>query len=107
MMLYPPMADLVEKVGSRYMLVNVVANRARKLSAKAEEEGEPLDRKAVSCAIDEIYTGKLTVHARPEFGEAEEAAEPEAAEAAAETAEAEPEEIPAEESVTSEAPETL
>lgn len=105
MMLYPPMADLVEKVGSRYMLVNVVANRARKLSAKAEEEGEPLDRKAVSCAIDEIYTGKLTVHACPEFGEEEEAVKSEATEAA-EAAEGEPEVTPVE-SVTTEVSETL
>ena len=34
MMLYPPMADLVDKVGSRYMLVNVVAHRARQLAIK-------------------------------------------------------------------------
>ena len=37
MMLYPPVAELVEKVGSRYQLVNLVARRARTLSAEAEE----------------------------------------------------------------------
>ena len=37
MMLYPPMADLVDKVGSRYMLVNVVAHRARQLAIKEED----------------------------------------------------------------------
>ena len=61
MMLYPPMASLVEKVGSRYLLVNVVARRAREISAKAEEEGEPLEKKPVSTAIDEVYSGKLTL----------------------------------------------
>ena len=61
MMLYPPMAELVEKVGSRYLLVNVVAERARELSAKAEEEGYTPEKKPVSAAIDEIYTGKLAV----------------------------------------------
>ena len=61
MMLYPPMASLVEKVGSRYLLVNIVARRAREISAKAEEEGEPLDKKPVSTAIDEVYSGKLTL----------------------------------------------
>jgi len=61
MMLYPPMADLVEKVGSRYLLVNLVAKRARDIASQAEEEGEILDKKPVSSAIDEVYTGKLTI----------------------------------------------
>lgn len=61
MMLYPPMADLVDKVGSRYLLVNLVARRARQLSAAAEEEEMSLDKKTVSTAIDEVYTGKLTI----------------------------------------------
>ena len=59
MMLYPPMSELVNKVGSRYLLVNLVARRARELSQKAEEQGEPLDRKPISMAVDEVYTGKL------------------------------------------------
>ena len=81
MMLYPPVADLVDKVGSRYQLVNVVADRARKISAQWEAEGEPQDDKPVSIAIDEVYAGKLTVSA------AKKAAPEEApAEAAAETA---------------------
>ena len=62
MMLYPPVADLVDKVGSRYQLVNVVAQRARHISAEFEENGEPLDEKPVSIAIDEVYAGKLTVN---------------------------------------------
>mgnify|MGYP002623912741 CR=1 FL=1 len=61
MMLYPPMASLIEKVGSSYLLVNVVARRARDISAKAEEEGEILEKKPVSTAIDEVYSGKLTL----------------------------------------------
>lgn len=61
MMLYPPVADLAEKVGSRYLLVNLVARRARDIAAKAEEEGEPLDEKPVSEAIEEVYAGKLVV----------------------------------------------
>ena len=61
MMLYPPVAELVDKVGSRYQLVNLVARRARAISADAEEKQIPLDKKAVSCAIDEVYTGKLTI----------------------------------------------
>jgi len=61
MMLYPPVADLVDKVGSSYALVNLVAKRARDLSAEAEREGVPMNKKAVSAAIDEVYTGKLTI----------------------------------------------
>lgn len=61
MMLYPPVASLVDKIGSRYLLVNLVARRARQLSANAEEKGEILDKKTVSIAIDEVYSGKLTL----------------------------------------------
>ena len=63
MMLYPPVADLVDKVGSRYQLVNIVAQRARHISAEWEERGEVQDeKKPVSIAIDEVYAGKLTVN---------------------------------------------
>ena len=62
MMLYPPVADLVDKVGSRYALINLVAKRARSISSEAESSGEPLTKKPVSAAIDEVYTGKLTVN---------------------------------------------
>jgi DNA-directed RNA polymerase subunit omega len=61
MMLYPPVADLVDKTGSRYQLVNLVARRARTLSAQAQEREETLEKKPVSAAIDEVYTGKLSV----------------------------------------------
>ena len=60
MMLYPPMGALIEKVGSRYLLVNIVARRAREISSQAEDEGVILEKKPVSTAIDEIYSGKLT-----------------------------------------------
>ena len=61
MMLYPPVAELVDKIGSRYQLVNLVARRAREISADAEEKQIPLDRKPVSSAIDEVYTSKLSL----------------------------------------------
>ncbi len=70
MMLYPPVADLVKKVGSRYQLVNLVARRARAIAAEAEANGEPMDEKPVSQAIDEVYAGKLKIvsHAGEENG---------------------------------------
>lgn len=61
MMLYPPVSELSDMVGSRYQLVNLVAKRAREISADAEEKQIPLDKKAVSSAIDEVYSGKLTI----------------------------------------------
>jgi len=61
MMLYPPVADLVDKIGSRYQLVNLVARRARAISAQSEEKQIPLEKKAVSTAIDEVYSGKLSI----------------------------------------------
>ena len=61
MMLYPPMGELADKVGSRYLLVNLVARRARAISAEAEEKQIPLEKKPVSIAIDEVYTGKLKI----------------------------------------------
>ena len=35
-MLYPPMADLLKHINSRYLLVNVVAHRARQISIEAD-----------------------------------------------------------------------
>lgn len=61
MMLYPPMGELADKVGSRYLLVNLVARRARGIATEAEENGDVLDVKPVSMAIDEVYSGALTI----------------------------------------------
>lgn len=66
MMLYPPVADLVEKAGSRYQLVNLIARRARNISVEAELSGEPLDQKPVSQAVEEVYAGKLQIIHREE-----------------------------------------
>ena len=59
MMLYPAMKDLLEKVPSRYELVNVVACQARRIALEAEMAGEPLDEKPVSIAIQAVADGKL------------------------------------------------
>ena len=57
MMLYPAMRDLLKKIPSRYQMVNMVAHRAREISAEAEMAGEPLDDKPVSIAIREVAEG--------------------------------------------------
>lgn len=59
MMLYPAMKDLLDKVPSRYELVNVVACRARSIAREAEIEGQPLQEKPVSIAIQEVAEGRL------------------------------------------------
>lgn len=61
MLLYPPMNQLLDQVPSRYMLVNVVANRARKISSESEQSGVPLTEKAVSLAVQEIADGILNI----------------------------------------------
>ena len=59
MMLYPAMNKLTSYVPNRYMLVNVVARRARQIAETAEETGEHLDEKPVTLAINEVAEGKL------------------------------------------------
>ncbi len=59
MMLYPAMKDLLEQVPSRYQLVNVVAQRARKIADSAEATGISLEDKPVSMAIQDVADGKL------------------------------------------------
>ena len=44
-MLYPAMSELLKNVDSRYLLVNVVAHRARQLSIESELTHEPLEEK--------------------------------------------------------------
>ena len=58
MMLEPSMKSLLEKVPSRYELVNVVACRAREIATQAEDAGVPLEDKPVSIAIREIANGE-------------------------------------------------
>lgn len=61
MLLYPAMNKLLERIPSRYMLVNVVANRARKISSQAEHEHISLTEKPVSMAVQEVADGTLVL----------------------------------------------
>ncbi|WP_325199026.1 DNA-directed RNA polymerase subunit omega [Oscillibacter sp.] len=60
MMLYPAMSKLNSYIPNRYMLVNVVARRARQIAEEAEVTGLHLDEKPVTLAIHEVADGKLT-----------------------------------------------
>ena len=66
-MLYPPMSDLLDKINSRYLLVNVVAKRSRDLSEAAFEKGEPLGAKPVSVAINQLAKGEYTAESKGEY----------------------------------------
>ena len=66
-MLYPPVADLLKNVDSRYLLVNVVAQRARQIASEAEVLQEDLPEKPVTLAIQEVADGKLTASLKDEY----------------------------------------
>ena len=57
MMLYPAMNQLTAYVPNRYMMVNVVARRARQIAQEAEANGEILEEKPVTLAINEVAEG--------------------------------------------------
>ena len=59
MMLYPAMTTLSENIPNRYLLVNVVARRARQIAEAADEEGTHLTEKPVTSAINEVAEGKI------------------------------------------------
>ena len=66
-MLYPPVADLLKGVQSRYLLVNVVAQRARQIAVEAEALNEELTEKPVTLAIREVADGKLNASLKEEY----------------------------------------
>ena len=60
-MLYPSLASLLKQVDSRYRLVNIIARRARDISAISDDYSDENYEKPVSKAIEEIAAGKLRV----------------------------------------------
>lgn len=66
-MLYPPIGDLLDKVDGRYLLVNVVAKRARQIATEARVLEENLPEKPVTLAIQEVAAGKLSAGLKEEY----------------------------------------
>lgn len=66
-MLYPAMTELLKNVDSRYLLVNVVAHRARQISIESEVTGEALTDKPVTIAINEVAKGDLTATLKEKY----------------------------------------
>lgn len=63
MMLYPAMNKLIANVPNSYLLVNVVARRARQIAQEAEDNEEKMDVKPVTLAINEVAEGQISVAA--------------------------------------------
>ncbi len=68
-MLYPPMATLLKNIPSRYLLVNVVAKRARQIAIEAEANEITLEDKPVTLAIREVAEGKLSANLKKQYTE--------------------------------------
>ena len=66
-MLYPAMSSLLEHINRRYLLVNVVAHRARQISIESEITHEPLTDKPVTLAIREVADGKLVATLKDKY----------------------------------------
>ena len=58
MTLYP-MNEMLAHIESRYLLVNMVAHRARQISEEAEHSETPLEEKPVTLALEEVRSGQL------------------------------------------------
>jgi DNA-directed RNA polymerase subunit omega len=58
-MLYPAMSRLLSNISSRYLMVNVVARRARQIAIEAKQQNVHLTEKPVTLAICEVADGKL------------------------------------------------
>ena len=61
MLLYPSLDSLNDEVPNRYLLVNVVARKAREIADNAENLGEHLTEKPVTLAINEVAAGEVQV----------------------------------------------
>ena len=61
MMLYPTMPELLKQVSnSRYLLVNVIAKRAREIVAGDEPRNSGGANKPVTMALQELNEDKIT-----------------------------------------------
>ena len=60
-MFNPDLRNVLKNRTSRYSLVTAIAKRAREISADAQENGEILNEKPVSIALDEIIAGNYEV----------------------------------------------
>lgn len=63
MMLYPSVGELIQgEKKCRYSLVIAVAKRAREIAQKAENDGEQLEEKPITLAIESFADGEADFH---------------------------------------------
>ncbi|MBU6145170.1 MAG: DNA-directed RNA polymerase subunit omega [Paenibacillaceae bacterium] len=59
-MLYPSIDELIEKTGSKYMLVVAASRRARMLREGIRPRiDNPQSAKPIGCALEEIYRDEV------------------------------------------------
>lgn len=66
MVLYP-MNEMLAHIESRYLLVNMVAHRAREISENAEKDEISLEEKPVTMALEEVRSGVLRQNGAVQF----------------------------------------
>ena len=57
-MIYPSIDDLLKKVGSKYLLVNVVAKRAQEMKETGQyqmESEQYISKKEIGRALEEVW----------------------------------------------------
>ena len=60
MMIEPPIDELVKRTGgNKYKLSVIMAKRAKELEKRIPAAIEKSDKKAITLAADEIYSGKI------------------------------------------------
>ncbi|HOF94341.1 MAG TPA: DNA-directed RNA polymerase subunit omega [Clostridia bacterium] len=64
MLNYPGVNELVDKAGTRYMLVMAVARRARQLLNNPDKLG---DNNPVTFAVNELHEGKISIEYPDEY----------------------------------------
>jgi DNA-directed RNA polymerase omega subunit len=58
MLLFPPIEQLIAKVGNPYKLAVLVSKRAKLLQQSLTEQ-EKEEKKEVTRAVEEVYNGKI------------------------------------------------
>ena len=63
-MIYPSIDVLLSKVGSKYLLVNIAATRAKEISEKKNlqlKEKDYVSKKEIGRALEEIAEGLINI----------------------------------------------
>ena len=67
-MIYPSIDVLLNKVGSKYLLVNIAARRAKEISEKKNlqlKEKDYVSKKEIGRALEEITEGLIKIDVNP------------------------------------------